>query len=434
MFLKKHIISTVLAALAILLIWVAANINWGKDNWKGILESDAKGYYAYLPAVFIYQDLNFSFLDEIEEKYDRKLIYYDYRRKVHDKHINKYFAGTAVLQLPFFLMAHAITSLSDGDADGYSKWYLIFITIAAIFYQLLGLFFIGKILKSNGIKDSIIAILLVVCSLGTNLFVYSIVEPGMSHVYSFALLSMFIYYAQEFSRSFHFKHLSFAVLLLGSITLVRPINFLILFSIPLLAGSWPKLKELFWAKWKLSISKKLILVMVFALPLCIQLIVYKISTGNFWVYSYVDEGFNFLDPHWWDILFSYRKGLFVYTPFYFLPFALIYFIWKRSSYLLYSWLFFFSLITYFLSSWWMWYYGGSFSSRVYVEYLPLFVLMIAFALQEVKKSLLRNISFALLFSLILLCQIQSYQYRYYIIHYSEMNQEKYWDVFLQFSP
>ena len=32
------------------------------------MESDAKGYYAYLPAVFVYEDLHFGFFDEIEKR------------------------------------------------------------------------------------------------------------------------------------------------------------------------------------------------------------------------------------------------------------------------------------------------------------------------------------------------------------------------------
>ena len=59
---------------------VSNNFNWTKESWKHILEADAKGYYAYLPATFIYHDLNFGFFDEIEkEKYYNPNTYYYYR-------------------------------------------------------------------------------------------------------------------------------------------------------------------------------------------------------------------------------------------------------------------------------------------------------------------------------------------------------------------
>ena len=60
--------------IMISMLGITSNINWGGNNWKTVLESDAKGYYAYLPAVFIYNDPNFGFFDEIE-----KNIYFDER-------------------------------------------------------------------------------------------------------------------------------------------------------------------------------------------------------------------------------------------------------------------------------------------------------------------------------------------------------------------
>ena len=71
--------------------FVSSNLNWGKDHWKGILEADAKGYYAYLPAIFIYHDLNFGFFEKIEkEQYYDKNLYYDYTAGSNGKRINKY--------------------------------------------------------------------------------------------------------------------------------------------------------------------------------------------------------------------------------------------------------------------------------------------------------------------------------------------------------
>ena len=61
---NRRRIQLLIGVVSILLIWISSNLNWGKDNWKGMLEADAKGYYAYLPATFIYQDLNFGFFDE----------------------------------------------------------------------------------------------------------------------------------------------------------------------------------------------------------------------------------------------------------------------------------------------------------------------------------------------------------------------------------
>ena len=67
------------------MLWAIINTTFKKDYKTGIIESDAKGYYAYLPAVFIYHDLNFGFYNDIEIKTyynpNLSLDYEDFRLK-----------------------------------------------------------------------------------------------------------------------------------------------------------------------------------------------------------------------------------------------------------------------------------------------------------------------------------------------------------------
>jgi hypothetical protein len=74
---KNRITPSKISIVVIMLIMtiVSSNLNWGKNYWKEIIKSDGKGYYAYLPAIFIYHDLNFGFFDKIEknEYYDKYL-------------------------------------------------------------------------------------------------------------------------------------------------------------------------------------------------------------------------------------------------------------------------------------------------------------------------------------------------------------------------
>ena len=97
-------ISSVSIITIILIVTVvSSNLNWEKEDWKGIIESDGKGYYAYLPAIFIYQDLNFGFFESIETgKYYDENLYYDYRSSANGKVIDKYYCGTALLSLHSF--------------------------------------------------------------------------------------------------------------------------------------------------------------------------------------------------------------------------------------------------------------------------------------------------------------------------------------------
>jgi len=410
---------------------VASNLKWNGESWRGIIGSDGKGYYAYLPAVFIYDDLNFGFFDQIEkEKYFNGDTYYEYRIGANDRIINKYYCGTALVQTPFFLIAHALSSLFGYDTDGYSKLYAVFVSIAALFYLFIGLLYLNSTLKTYQVKDTHRALVIAIAVFGTNLFYYAVVEPSVSHIYSFGMISMFAYYARKYFETSKGKLLVVLLLLLGLIVLIRPVNGLIVFALPFLAGDIPALKTGFLQavqKWKYL----LIGIAAFLAVVAIQLIIYKISTDQFVVYSYGKERFHWSEPHFFDILFSYRKGLFVYTPIYLVSLVGVFYLWKKSRFAFFSWFGFFLLITYVFSSWWMWYYGGSFSSRVYVEFIPLFMIPLGVALASIKRKVISGTYIGLLCLLVVFCQIQIYQYRYYQIHWSDMNKEKYWDVFLR---
>lgn len=417
----------------IILILLIVNLNsrWNPSRINGVIASDGKGYYAYLPAVFIYHDLNFDFFEKIEKgKYYNKDSYYDYRSASNGKTINKYYCGTAIAELPFFLLANFLTKISGGDADGYSNLYQLAISIAALFYLFIGLIFLNKVLKIYLVNEWNRTFTLLSCVFGTNLFYYVVTEPSMSHVFSFSFISMFVYYSKRLFLELEEKHLPALVLFLGIIILIRPVNCLILLTIPFLAGNFSSLILAIKKNLKSGLIFFLSILILIAI-ISIQLIIYKISTGSFLIYSYGQEKFNFNDPHIIDILFSYKKGLFLYTPLYLFSLAGLYPLYNKSKYQFFSILFFLFILIYIISSWWMWYYGGSFSSRVFIDFLPLFMILLGIFLNKAQKNTFRKLYLSILFLLITLCQIQTYQYRYSQIHWSEMTKEKYWNVFLR---
>jgi hypothetical protein len=107
------------------------------DQWKSVIVSDARGYYAYLPTFFIYHDWSYDFL----KKREQPLFGYascDYIRYVDGRPVNQYPVGTALLQSPFFLMAHGYEQITHGQGDGFSKSYQVSIVLASVFYLLLG--------------------------------------------------------------------------------------------------------------------------------------------------------------------------------------------------------------------------------------------------------------------------------------------------------
>lgn len=415
-----------------MLFLVLQNLRFHGENWRKTLPSDARGYYTYLPALFIYNDPNLGFFEELDKKkYYNPDIFYDYRSSdKYENTITKYYAGTAVAQSPFFLIAHGLAHINGDDLDGYSKTYMLTILISGLFYCLIGLVFLRKLMQLYNIREIVQSWTLIFITFGTNLFYYTIVEGTFSHIYSFAFISVFLFYFKKFFETPKRKYIIILGAILGMIVLIRPVNGLIIFALPFLAGNWNS----FTTGVKSFFTNKAAIVsaVLFFLILFIQIHYYYQATGSYWVYSYVNEGFNFLSPHFIDILFSFKKGLFLYTPLYAIPLILIFFFWNKSKYLVITYYSFFILLTYVLSSWWMWYYGGSFSGRVYVEYIPFLFLPFAMGLDKVFNN--RMIRFDIIsFSILILiaCQIQTYQYRYGVIHWSEMDRTKYIYNFLR---
>ncbi len=413
--------------IASVIIWVSANMNWGDERWNRIVNTDGNGYYAYLPALFIYQDLNFSFFDRFNKHVDNNEPKQDFRVKTANGTINKYYVGTAIAQAPFFMLGHLANLLTANPLDGYSVYYMIFLQIGTIFYALLALYLLVLILKHFSVSNTVSGFILLLVVFATNVFHYVVSEPSFSHIPSFAFVNLFILGSLRFFQSKKSIPFIVAMFALGMVVLIRPVNGLVVASLPFLAMNpndlYVGVKKLF--------NKPLVLLgglMLTLVVIGIQLIVYKIQTGSFWVYAYGGEELQLTKPNMLKFMFSYRKGFFLYTPILFLSLFGSYFIYKSSKYRFFCLIAFLAFVVYVLSSWWMWYYGGSFSSRVMIEYYAYFFIPMAILIQNsrLKKSII-----VLSLVLLVVCQVQTYQYRYGYIHWYQMNKERYWNNFLR---
>ncbi|MDQ3046692.1 MAG: hypothetical protein M3R27_04020 [Bacteroidota bacterium] len=418
----------VIICIVALSVLYAANVQWGRSNWINIIEADGRGYYAYLPAVFVYQDLNFGFYDEQENKYPGHE--YDYRVAQNDRIANKYFIGTAIAMSPAFLIAHAVAGLSDASADGFSRVYAIAINIAGILYLFLGLFYLRKLLRLFGFIETRISFVLVVLTFGTSLFYYAAIEPAMSHVYSFSFITAFLYFLKSFfivpgNRSFIIMSVLF-----GMIFLIRPVNVLILLFIPFFAGNLQTFKNGMFFLMKERFQSAFGIFLFFCIC-SIQPIVYWMQTGSFWIDSYGEEKFNWFDPHPIDFLFSYKKGLFVYTPIAFLSLLGFIQLYRKNMFKLISLTLGLIILLYVFSSWWNWWYGGSFGSRVCVEFYALTGILLCYSFDTLKQIWLRRAFAGLMIVLMFVCQVQVYQYRYFYIHWEKMDKERFWNVFMR---
>lgn len=393
--------------------------------------TDGQGYFAYLPAVFIYHDLQFDFVEGINETYYQTDKRANYVVAGEQGNVNKYFVGTALVQTPFFLSACVLSKALSQPVDGYSWPFQLMVGLAAITCLAIGLLFLGKLLVKMGFSERIAVASLCLILFGTNLLYYTIYEPSMSHVYSFMAVSAFLYFGREAVFNQTNKTVFFAAISLGVIVLIRPVNGLILLALPAVSGGFQNtilgVESLFRKQWKVLLGAMVLGVGIMA----IQPLIYILQTGKPFVWSYQEEGFNFFAPEVINVLFSYRKGLFTYCPVLLLAAVSIFlgFIKRKEGFG--GLLLVLALVTWVISSWWMWYYGGSYGHRAFIEFYPLFAIGLALALQSGIGIIPSKAVLWLGVLLVGVQLIQTYQYNRNIIPFDNMTKEKYWNLFLR---
>lgn len=357
--------------------------------------SDKAGYYSYLPGAFIYG------FDASQLPVDQPQIGMGFEVDTVNNIIRtKYTCGTAIMESPFFLGAHIIASNSDDyKADGYSKPYRKAINVAAVFYFVLGLVFLRLFLLQY-FKPKTVWLLLAVLFLCTNLYYYAIDETGMSHIYSFFLVSTFLYALQKFLSRKEFKWWVVVSITLSMIVLVRPTN--LIFGTALLFLDLKSLREIqsrimTYVDLKLLGTAALIAILIW-IP---QFAYWKYAYGSFVSYSYEGEGFPYVfSPHLWKIWFSPINGWFIFTPLALLMVAgLVYMLvnriangwWILAITLIMSWVW---------ASWHMWHFGCSFGYRNFVEFYPLLVLPLGYIAKELldnRRWILGSLSIVFVF-------------------------------------
>jgi hypothetical protein len=300
------------------------------------------------------------------------------------------------------------------------------VSFAGLFYLILGLVYTRKLLKEFNLQDRVVYLCLLFTLFGTNLFYYATIEPSMSHTYSFALAALFLYYVKKFSDGYQRKYLVAASVLIGLIILVRPTNALILLLVPFIAGGFTK--EFWLGGIKPNLLPALLIPL---LVLSTQMLMWYAETGHFIVWSYSDERFYFNHPHFFDVLFSYRKGWYVYCPLMFIAtLGGLFSLFKTDRTRFYSFFLFFIPTVYILSSWWFWIYGDSFGMRIFIDFYPLFALMLGWFLASISKPI-KQVMIVLCLLCIPLNLLQIYQYHNMILSHDSMSKSRYWETFLR---
>lgn len=415
--------------LAVSLVFLVATYYTGFE--KILVMADGEGYYDYLPSVFIHHDINRHEASPAAqpEKFSRISSKGFYLPAGEGMLVNKYPCGTALLQSPFFLYSWFTHPAEPGPNDGYQDFYQESILYAAGFYLFLALFFLRKLLGSYGIGPWIILLSQLLTALATSVFIYTVHDPAFSHIYSFFAVTAFFYFTKTYFDKQTPAALFRMLFFLGLVALLRNFNLIAVFFVPFLAGSFANLKQGILGAFRLWKALAGGLLACLAL-ISIQSVLWYLQSGRFFIYSYGEERFYFSEPHLADILFSYQKGLFVYAPVLFLSlFGLLFFLARKQFYLFLCWTGFFLLLAYVLSCWWAWWFGGSFGHRAFIDFYAIFFLLFGLLMQQLNR-VLRWLTAAAALACIPFTLLQSYQYHHFILHWSDMNEEKYWKVFL----
>lgn len=400
------------------------------NDCEKIFSGDGLGYYSYLPAIFIYNDYGFSFTKSISEKHKKMNFGNGFLVETGNGKVNKYYVGLSILLLPFFLLAHLLETLFGSSLDGYARIYQVAVLIAANFYVWLGCRYLRRLILSYSIPESIAAFILILTLFGTNLFFYTTFHASYTHAYSFAIIAIFLFCIHSFMKNENAKLLYLSAFLLGLIVLLRPTNVVIAIMFLFFAGSFNR----FWEVVKQFAFPLLISGVIFLLTLFPQSLLYFLQSGHFIVWSYGGEKFNFDNPEFFNVLFSYQKGLFVYTPLALLALAGLIYLFRTSKFQFAVMLSLLFLSTYIISSWWCWYYGASLGQRVFVDYYAIVALLLTLLYLSFTKQYHKWIFIATSLPLVFYSLMLTYQYRHNILDYAEMNRQKFWFTFLRTDP
>lgn len=422
--------SAITAGLLFLLLLVPAI----KKYHSNIISWDTFGYYLYLPSTFIWNDpglKNTAPAAEAAEKYQLSATLYQLVPLENGNNIIKYSSGMAFLFSPFFFAAHLVAIAGAAPADGFSQPYQLAIFLSSLLFIALGLFYLRKILVHlfNDLTAAIVIILLVS---GTNLF-FTFTFLTTIHLYLFGVYAIFLWKVIQWHEDpGKWKALGIG-LLGGLLVLIRPTE-AICAVIPLLWGVWDM--QTFRKKLRLissHLSHFIIMILCAGIAVLPQLLYWKFFTGSLLFYSYDNpgEGFDFFTPYISEVLFSFRKGWFVYTPMMLVAIAGFFVVFKSHKKAFYPLLIFTALNIYLVSSWTCWWYAGSFGQRAMVQSYVILAIPLGAVIFTVfeRKRLFTWVLLFFLGLMVLLNVFQTWQYYKGIIDPSRMTKPYYWAVF-----
>jgi hypothetical protein len=340
--------------------------------------------------------------------------------------------GVALLLLPFYLVAQALTWWSNLPPDGFSPYFQFIVPLAGPAALVAGLAALKNLLRRH-FPDGVVLATLIAMTFGTNLFHYAVFEGTYSHVYSFCLVAFLLLMTDEWWERPSWPLSIGLSVTMGLIFMVRHPNAMFLAVLPCYGVTSrvtlaARARELWSRRGMLGAIAAMTLIC--ATP---QLAIYRWATGHWFVSSYPGGYFTFGSPHLVGTLFSVERGVFFWSPI--LLFAPVGMAlargWARG--LVAVTLAVFLVHTYFLASWYLWDLGVGYGHRGYVDLLPFLGIFVAvcFARLAGQQRLGRPLA-VLAALLVMLSTVQMLQYWLGMIPGEHATWAQYRALFLRF--
>ena len=359
-----------------------------------VAASDEIEYFSYLPSLLLDGDLDFRNQYEYfcNLKYDDcvksrfKETFLDMKTPT-GLQINFGPMGTAVLWLPFYLVAHFFTLVAQNfnpafAANGVSTPYIYAVCIGSVFYGWFGIYLSYRIAR-NYFDQAIALGAALVILFATNAVYYMYVAPAFSHAASLFASALFVYvwWRTRASRArgkwLHWFALGASG---GLMTMVREQEG-VFFIIPLVEGAYVAYCVLRKTEKFAALQKWLLGALVMAagavLVFVPQLLVYRVLNGNFMPARNVTDKFTWNGNHIFDILFSNFHGLFSWTPIVLFAIIGLFLLWRRDKLLALAFLVAFAVETYLLGSFSTWFGGAAYGGRRFINCTVIFVVGLA---------------------------------------------------------
>jgi len=210
-----------------------------------------------------------------------------------------------------------------------------------------------------------------------------------------------------------------SLLFLFLIIAIRPFNAIIV--TPIIFYQFFKLKS-----YKVTFLSGCIIIFSF----CIQLLLWRLQCGVWTFASYDGEGFYWISPQFFNVLFSFRKGLFIYSPIILIAFIGFFIKWKSDIYLKITLLFICIIFTYAVSCWWHWPYGDSFGHRAFIDIYSIAAIGLVTLMDFLKPLVLKITVSLILFIFLSLNLFQTWQFNHFILPPEYTTYDKYKFLFL----